>query len=161
MEETNRHSEPTELEACQAQVQEWKNRSLQIAADFENFKRRSERDRIQWMGIGQTAVVTDVLPIIDDIERALIESQKKEQEIVQMQPFVSGLKMLQDALYSLLKKYNVQEIKQTVQFDPQLHEALMHVDAPEHESGTIVQVLQKGYMHHEQVLRPAKVSVAK
>lgn len=140
------------LNECLLEKDEWKDRCLLTAADFENFKRRSEKERISWITNTQASVLTDVLGIVDDFERALAQPVDQSRE---------GFELIYKSLQKILNKYGVQEIKEITEFDPNLHEAIMQVESPDHQSGQIVQVLQKGYRFKEQILRPAKVSVAK
>jgi len=108
------------------------------------------------MSLAQSQLMKDLLVVVDDFERALKAGKEADE-----QPDVAGFTMIAKSLDKILKKYGLQEIEQTDEFDPHLHEAVVQVDADDHESGAIVQVLQKGYQMKEQVLRPAKVSVAK
>ncbi|HSW73910.1 MAG TPA: nucleotide exchange factor GrpE [Candidatus Limnocylindria bacterium] len=148
-----------ELAACQIELASWKEKYLRSTADFQNFSKRMEKEQAEWMRIAQTNVLKDVLPLIDDIERALADLKTKEHN-VEVVPVVTALTMIMTAATKMLTKYNVKEITQTTTFNPDLHEALMSVASPDHASGAIVAVLQKGYTVNDQVLRPAKVSVA-
>jgi molecular chaperone GrpE len=141
-----------QLNECLLEKDEWKDRCLRTAADFENFKRRSEKERIQWITNTQSSVLADVLDIVDDFERALAQPADQSRE---------GFELIYKSLQKILQKYGVQEIKEVAEFDPNLHEAIMQVESTDHQAGQIVQVLQKGYRFKEQILRPAKVSVAK
>lgn len=143
-----------ELQECQTQLNEWKNRCLRTAADFENFKRRTEKEKILWMGTAQATMLADLLAIVDDFERALAQPQENETQLR------AGMELTYKSLQKLLEKYGVTEMQHTATFDPSLHEAIMQTKSEQVKSGDIVQVLQKGYMHKGQVLRPAKVSVA-
>jgi len=151
-EQTDMQSSP--LQECQAQLQEWKDRCLRTAADFENFKRRTEKEKILWMGTAQASILADLLNIVDDFERALAQPQESENQLR------AGMELTYKSLQKMLEKYGVQEIKEIAAFDPMLHEAIMQTKSESIPSGDIVQVLQKGYMFKGQVLRPAKVSVA-
>lgn len=151
--------ENKELATCKAELEEWKNKSLRISADFDNYKKRMEKERLFWMHSAQSAIINDLLAIVDDFDRASAQAHatlKPEQ-----QEWMAGFDLIGKALYKMLTKYEVKEITYHATFDPLYHEAIAHVESPEHESGAIVQVLQKGFMHKDQVLRPAKVSVAK
>ena len=157
-EQENKNQENTnpslehQLNECLLQKDEWKDRCMRTAAEFENFKRRSEKERVQWITNTQASVLTDVLAIVDDFERALAQPADQSRE---------GFELIYKSLQKILQKYGVQEIKENTEFDPTLHEAIMQVESADHQAGQIVQVLQKGYRFKEQILRPAKVSVAK
>lgn len=142
-----------QLAACHTQKDEWKDRCLRTAAEFENYKRRSEKERVSWITNSQAGVLGDLLEVVDDFERAM--AAKDEHATA------PGFELIYKSFQKLLHKYGVQEITETTEFDPTLHEAIMQVESADHQSGQIVQVLQKGYRFKDQILRPAKVSVAK
>lgn len=142
-----------QLNECLVEKDEWKDRCLRTAADFENFKRRSEKERISWITNTQSAMLNDLLSVVDDFERAFSTKDQASS--------LEGFTMIYKSFQKLLDKYGVQEIKEIAEFDPNLHEAIMQVESGDHQAGQIVQVLQKGYRFKEQILRPAKVSVAK
>lgn len=144
-----------ELEHCQKELTQWKDQATRIFADFENFKKRTEREQAQWMQVAQTSVLKDLLSMVDDFDRALAQKTEDTKDLY------AGIEMIYASLVKVLKKYDVKEFESYQTFDPELHEALMRVDSPDHEEGQIVQVLEKGFMCKETVLRPAKVSVAK
>jgi len=155
-----------ELKKCQLHVQELqkqadecKEKVLRVSADFENFRRRMDKERAQWLQTAQGEVLDNVLDVVSDVERALTELRKKEQMHDQA-VWLSGFELIQKSLHKLLQQYDVQEITQIKTFDPQLHEALLHVKSPEHQSGDVISVMEKGFMFKGNVLRPAKVSVA-
>lgn len=149
----NQHPSIAEqLNECLLQKDEWKDRCLRTAAEFENFKRRSEKERVLWITNTQASILADVLGLVDDFERAFAQPAGESRE---------GFELIYKSLQKILQKYGVQEIKEVTEFDPTLHEAIMQVESADHQAGQIVQVLQKGYRFKDQILRPAKVSVAK
>lgn len=155
-EQSQENQKPTiehRLNECLLEKDEWKNRCLLTAADFENFKRRTEKERVLWITNTQATILTDVIGIVDDFERAFTT----QNEAIPLE----GFQMIYKSFQKLLEKYGVQDIKEISEFDPNLHEAIMQVESPDHQAGQIVQVLQKGYRFKDQILRPAKVSVAK
>ena len=145
------------LTACMNELGGLKDRYARLGSDFENYKRRIEKEKSSWMQSAQTAILSDLLGIVDDFDRAL-QAGKQQESTAQL---LSGFDLIEKSLHKLLAKYGVTPMKDYQTFDPEKHEALMHVDSPEHKSGDIVQVLQKGFMFKDVVLRPAKVSVAK
>jgi molecular chaperone GrpE len=149
-----------QLQTCQQELQTWKDRALRSSADFENYKRRAEKERTQWVKMSQSALLLDLLQVVDDFDRA-VDYLKSHPAPEELQPLFAGFTLTHKALVKLLSKYDVTEIQEHEIFDPVIHEATMQVDSPEHISGAIVAVLQKGYLLKEEVLRPAKVSVAK
>lgn len=99
------------------------------------------------------------MPIIDNFERAIALERQEIPE--QLRAWFDGIRMVYQDLVKLLVRYEVTEIECHGLFNPEVHEALMQVDAGDKESGTIVEILQKGYKIKDRVIRPAKVSVAK
>ncbi len=140
-----------ELDACKRESLEWKERATRIAADMENLKRRTAREQAQWRILAQADLLKDLLPIVDNFERAVAHSDKNADQ---------GIAMIYQSLQSFLTQAGVKEVSYA-EFNPTFHEALMQVDTPDHQSGVIVTVLEKGYAMGDYVIRPAKVSVAK
>ncbi len=147
-------NEINNLEICQQEAALWKDQYARISADFDNYKKRMDREQIQWMQTAQTMVVKDLLTVVDNFERAL--SQKTDDTA----SLYIGIEMIYKSILQLLNKYGVKEFSEYTIFDPELHEALMHADSADHTPGQIVQVLEKGFMIKDKVLRPAKVTVA-
>lgn len=119
-----------------------------LTADFDNYRRRTEKEKIQWSIFAQEAILRDFLEIVDDFDRSAAELSDKP-----------GFELIQKSCKKMLQKYGVEEMTDVVVFDPNKHEALLSVTDETKEPGTIMQVLQKGYMFKGSVLRPAKVSV--
>jgi len=147
-------NEVSNLEICQQEAALWKDQYARISADFDNYKKRMDREQVQWMQTAQTMVVKDLLTVVDNFERAL--SQKTDETA----SLYIGIEMIYKSILQLLNKYGVKEFSEYTTFDPELHEALMHADSADHTPGQIVQVLEKGFMMKDKVLRPAKVTVA-
>ncbi|MCL4361206.1 nucleotide exchange factor GrpE [Candidatus Dependentiae bacterium] len=154
-ENLNTQQEEAENNKCCSELSELKNRYIYLNAEFDNYKRRIEKDRASWISNAQAQVILDFLTIIDDFDRAL--QTKLEQTSPEN---LSGLEMIRKSANQILKKYNVEEITDISHFDPVKHEAIMQVQSADHKPGDIVAVLQKGYTFKNQVLRPAKVSIA-
>ncbi len=143
-----------QLKECHMLVQEWKDKYFRLTADFDNYKKRLEKDQVSWQRMLQTGILLDVIAIVDDFDRAFADPSLKKDTL-------PGFVLIYKNLQKLLDKYGVTEIKELGNFDPHYHEAVMNVPADEeHKSGTVVQVLQKGYTFKDHVLRPAKVSIA-
>lgn len=152
-------SENKELLSCREELTVWKDRCLRITADFDNFKKRTEREKSSWIKMTQANILLDLLTIVDDFDRALEEAQKNPSHD-DFAVWFKGFELTSKSLQKLLQKYDVQEIKDHDLFNPQFHEAVMQVESADHISGAIVDVLQRGYLFKGDVLRPAKVSVA-
>ena len=146
------------LQACQTELQHSKERFVQLNADFANFKRRMEKDQVQWAHMAQVRVITKLLSIVDNFERAMTEKPVGSDE--KAAAWVAGIQMIYTDFTKLLTSLDVKEISVEGNFDPVMHEALMNVVSDKHQSGDIVAVLEKGYRMGDTILRPAKVSVA-
>lgn len=149
-----------ETEQCREQLAKAEERIKYLYADFENFRRNTEKERAVWVSSAQARVFTDLLVIVDNFDRAIGElsgALLTDAERVRLQ----GFELIYKELGAVLSRYGVGEVSVSVPFDPEKHEALVQVDAPDKTSGQIVAVLQKGYVFKDTVLRPAKVSVAK
>jgi len=162
VEQTEDQTEKAEASPDQATIEDavldetnqWMDRFLRVSAEFENFKKRTSMEQIQWIQRSQQKIIIDVLSIVDNFERALQQKNETNESL-----FV-GIEMIYKSCLALLKKYNVEEIPTSGAFDPEKHEAIMQVDSADHASGEIVLVVQKGYMMNNQIIRPAQVSVA-
>jgi molecular chaperone GrpE (heat shock protein) len=154
------HKQKEELLACTREAIELKETCKRVAADFENFKKRVERDRATWTDSAQAEVLRNLLPIVDDFDRAINEYQRHGQES-EHASWIAGFDLIRKSLTKFLQNYGVVEIQQSTYFDPELHEAVVQVDSQAHESGAIVEIVQKGYMFNGRLLRVARVTVAK
>lgn len=141
------------LKLCQRELQEWKDKAFRITADFENFKKRLEKDQAVWQRMIQADIFLKLLEIVDNFDRALEQEKGTEAQL-------AGFALIRKDLQKLLETFDVKEITDFKQFDPLIHESVMTVSSPAHKPGDIVAVLQKGYTFKDQVLRPAKVSIA-
>jgi molecular chaperone GrpE len=155
-------NENNKEEPCCRELEQIKNKLAVITADFDNSKKRALKERAHWVFNGQKEIIIDLLAIVDDFDRAL-DSIMPSNEGVTTASITEreGFNLIRVSLYKMLEKYHVASISTTGIFDPEKHEALVQVESADHPSGTIVQVLQKGFMFNNQIIRPAKVSVAK
>ncbi len=149
----------TTLVACRAELLEMKNRYLYLTAEFDNYKKRSSKEQASLIEMAQDRVIIDFLSIVDDLGRAF-EELKLQQLPQDVATHFQGISMIVKNLDALLKKYEIEEISHKGTFDPQFFEAVMQQESPDHASGEILAILQKGYMRKGRVLRPAKVAVA-
>lgn len=149
-----------QLQACKAELAHMSDRVARLQADFENYKRRQEKERAAWFTSAQSMVLLDLLAIVDDFERAMSEAQKNSGNNPELTNWLMGFVLIEKSLSKVLAKFGVTVMTDFTTFDPEKHEAIMQVDS-EKTSGSIVDVLQKGYLFKDTVLRPAKVSVAK
>lgn len=147
-----------QLENCLIAQKEWQERFLRLSADFENYKKRTAKDQALWVDGAQVHLLKKLLPIIDDLERAF--AQPLPADNTQLQTWVAGFNMIKTAVNSFLRDVGIEEIAASGIFNPEIHEAIAQVAVPEQQSGTIIEVFQKGYKFKDMVLRPARVSVA-
>lgn len=137
---------------------DYKSLYLRTTADLQNFKRRTERERTEWAQLIQADVIEKILPILDDVDRALQITKSFETSAAKTQ--LEGLELIAKNFRKALSSLGVEEIAATGDFNPEFHEAIMQVSSPEHTSGSIVQELRKGYTLKGKVVRHAQVSVA-
>lgn len=151
-----------ELEKCQKESDLLRDQYARVLADLENYRRRVSRDQASWSRVAQEQVLIQLLNVMDDFERALEQGANEVSDEVRV--WLSGFELTQASLLKLLQKFGVTEMTQSehhVTFNPEYHEAIAQVDSGEYKSGSIVKVLQKGYLKDGIVMRPARVSVAK
>lgn len=150
-----------EIEALKGQVekltgdlQEKKDRLLRLQADFDNFRRRSAKEREEISAVVTQNFCKDMLPLLDNFERAMAAETKD------VEAFQKGVKMIFTQFQEVLKKNGLEQIEAVGQkFDPNFHQAVMRVEDPEKEDDTVAQELQKGYMVKGRVIRPSMVQV--
>lgn len=150
-----------EIEALKGQVdglnkdlQEKKDRLLRLQADFDNFRRRSAKEREEISAVVTQNFCKDMLPLLDNFERAMAAETKD------VEAFQKGVEMIFTQFQEILKKNGLEHIEAIGQkFDPNFHQAVMRVEDPEKEDDTVAQELQKGYMVKGRVVRPSMVQV--
>lgn len=148
-----------ELASAAQKAQEHWDRCLRQQADFDNIRKRLERDKQEFQKFAKEDVIVDLLSILDDLERS-VEAAEKHQE--NAEAFLKGVEMILGHLHDLLKKHGVAPIDaQGKKFDPLVHEALVQTETPDHEDGAVLEEMQKGYRLNDRVIRTAKVRVAK
>ena len=139
----------------EAQLQEKNDRILRLQADFENFRRRTAKEKEELAAVITQNILTDFLPLLDNFERAMAVEQSD------VEAFQKGVEMIFTQLREVMEKHGLENIEaEGAPFDPNVHQAVMRVENPDVEDGTITQVLQKGYQAKGRVIRPAMVQVA-
>jgi molecular chaperone GrpE len=129
---------------------------LRKAADFDNLKRRTEKDKADYFRFALAEVFVDILSVVDNFERALQHRGDATGD-----EFHAGIDMIARQLADTLKRYGVVEVQaRELPFDPNVHEAVVREETDTAAPGTILEVLQKGYLLHDRLLRPARVKVA-
>jgi molecular chaperone GrpE len=142
------------VEEQQEQVVE-DDRLLRLAADFENYKKRAARERQEYVALANERLLKELLPVLDDLERALSAAEQHEEAQLE-----EGVRLVHRSLASLLQRNGIEEIATDGKFDPHVHEALLAQPAEDREQGDVLDVIQKGYRLGERVVRPARVIVA-
>lgn len=150
--------EPESLPECMQEINNLKERLVFLTAEFDNYRKRTEKEKLHWIELAQTKVLVEFLPILDDLERAFAQISPEKAE--EYSSWLQGFDLIRKSFQKLLQKHNVKEMDATGLFDPERHEAIMQVVSSEHKPGEIVSVFQKGYVRNSTVLRPAQVSVA-
>ena len=144
-------------EAYKEKIQQLEDRSLRQMAEFENFRKRTEREKQSMFETGAKSVIEKILPVVDNFERGLASVSEENAE----DPFVDGMNRIYKQLMTELDNMGVKAIEAVgCEFNPDLHNAVMQVDSEEYESGVVVQELQKGYTYNDSVVRHSMVSVA-
>ncbi|NLK72185.1 MAG: nucleotide exchange factor GrpE [Clostridiales bacterium] len=154
IEEAEVTAEKSDYEQLLAEKNELNEKYLRLAADFQNYKRRTENEKKEVFNYANESIITDFLEVIDNLERA-INSAGKEDSLL------DGIRMVHKQLMDILTKYGLKEIEsENCQFDPNFHHAVMRAKSDESDSNTIIEVFQKGYTLNGKVIRPCMVKVA-
>ena len=150
---TEEHVQQEEQQA-EEQQPEQDDRLLRLAADFENYKKRAARERQEYVQLANERLIAELIPILDDLERALSAAEQHEEAQLE-----EGVRLVHRSLAGLLERHGVKPIETDGQFDPHVHEALLSQPS-EAEEGSVIDVVQKGYKLGDRVVRPARVVVA-
>ncbi|MEO6487951.1 MAG: nucleotide exchange factor GrpE [Thermoanaerobaculia bacterium] len=133
---------------------EWKNRYMRTLADFENFRKRSEKEKQEFFKYALSGTLKEILPVLDNFDRALEHAEEGDD-------FHRGVLLIYKQLFDALKKAGLRPIEEVgVTFDPNIHEAVIREEDPSVPNHTVTAVLQKGYFLNDRLLRPALTKVA-
>ena len=144
-----------ELEKVKAELESKNDLLLRTAAEFDNFKKRTERERLTVAEFAKANIIKELLPILDNIDRAESLEDKSGED------YIKGIEMIVKQFCSLSEKLGIAELAQVGDsFDPNCHEAVMHIEDEALGENVIAEVLQKGYKIGDTVIRPAMVKVA-
>ena len=156
---TIKEAEFLKLKDDAAKATEYWDRMLRQQAEFENIRKRMEREKNDFLKFANEGIIAELLDVLDDLERTVGLAENQCQDVT---VFLKGVEMILAHLYELLKRHGVKPLDAGgKKFDPHYHEALMQVDdaaVPEH---TVLEELQKGYLLNDRVIRTAKVKVSK
>jgi molecular chaperone GrpE len=133
---------------------DFRDRYLRTLADFENFRKRSEREKADFQRYALVGMVRDLLPVLDNFDRGLEHAEEGDE-------FHKGMALIYKQLFDVLQRHGLKPVTESgVRFDPNIHEGVVRVEDPSVPSHTVVAVLQKGYFLHDRLIRPAMVKVA-
>ena len=143
-------------EALKQKVEELEDRVKRQMAEFENFRKRTEKEKTMMFETGAKSVIEKILPVVDNFERGLATVSEEEKD----SPFAQGMEMIYKQLMTELENMQVKPIPAVgEEFNPDFHNAVMQVESDEYESGIVAQELQKGYTYRDSVVRHSMVAV--
>ena len=146
--------EPSELELVTRERDEYLDALQRTAAEFDNYRKRVQRDRESLVALAGERLVRELLPVLDDLERALQAAEEHEEAKLE-----EGVRLVHRSLAEALRREGLEEIATDGRFDPHVHEALLSQPS-EADEGSVIDVVQRGYKLGERVVRPARVVVA-
>lgn len=149
--------EQGEIARLTAEAEEHQQRFVRAQADFDNFRRRTQKEKEELAKYASMKLITELVPVIDNFERAMATVP----EGTENESFSKGIQMIFRQLESVLNNEGLTAMETVGQpFNPEFHQAIMQVESDEYEEGTVVEEVQKGYMLKDKVLRPAMVKVS-
>lgn len=148
----------SEYEKLKKETAEYKDKNVRLFAEFDNFRKRMEREKQEFAKYASGEVLSQFLSILDDLERSVEAAKTKHEDY---DAFLKGVELVMAHVYEMLKKNQVKAIDaKGKKFDPNCHEVLMQEETDEFPEGTVIEEFQKGYVLEGKVLRTAKVKVA-
>ena len=149
--------QPSAQMALETELQETRDKHLRLAAEFENFKKRTTRERSESIKFSNERILNDFLSIVDNLDRALQHAKEGSEG----ESLVQGVELVHKQCTDLLARFNVTAVDAVgAQFDPVVHQAVSQVETDEHPENTVADEFQRGYLLHDRLLRPALVTVA-
>lgn len=153
-----KESELKKLREDAAKANEYWERILRLQAEFDNAKKRMEKEKFEFTKYANEDIILELLGILDDLERSIEAAQTKHED---PQAFLKGIEMILAHLYEMLKKKGIKPIEaKGKKFDPHLHEALMQEESDKFDEDAVMEEFQKGYTLEDRVIRTSKVKVA-
>ena len=158
--ETDEYALDEEIEALKAERDDLKDRFMRALADAENARKRSDKDRREAERYGGSRIARDLLPVYDNLQRAL--ASKSEETSDESAALLEGVELTLRELVKVFKKHGVEPItpKEGDVFEPEIHEAMFEAPVPGTKAGQIIQVMTEGFTLHDRLLRPAQVGVS-
>jgi molecular chaperone GrpE len=152
-----------ELAATEEAGKAFEDRYMRLYAEFENYKKRAAREAKEFRKFANEALVKEMLPVIDNLERAIHSSSSQENNQENYRDkILEGVTMTLNEILKVLERFNVKPVEALGQpFDPNYHEAVAQEESNVHEDNTVIREFQKGYLLHDRLIRPAMVVVSK
>lgn len=152
------HKKDKKLEELQNEINTLKDKNMRITAEMVNTLRRKDEETNRLLKYSNESLITELLPVIDNFERALNVDAKT----VDVESYQKGMTMIYNSLKNILEKFEVKEIEAIdKEFDPSYHQAVMQEEKEGTKENIVIEVLQKGYTYKDKVIRPAMVKVSK
>ena len=149
-----------ELETAQTQLASLHDKYARVHADFDNIKKRLEREKYSALEYANEKFAKDLIPVVDSLSMAISATSSEADANVLLEKLKEGVELTMKQLLSVLEKHGVTAVDENEPFNPDVHNAVSKVDSPDHESGDIVNTFQKGFRYKERTLRDAMVVIA-
>lgn len=149
-----------EITRLKAELSAMQDKYARVHADFDNIKKRLEREKYQALEYSQEKFAKDLVPVIDSLEGAINAAKSGNSAEGLLEKLIEGVELTMKQFLTVLEKHGVTQVGPDEPFDPNIHHAIQQVDAQDCESGTIVNTFQKGYRYKERTLRDAMVVIA-
>jgi molecular chaperone GrpE len=160
LEENGVHEEKDELTKVKEELASLKDTYARVHADFDNIKKRLEREKYQALEYSNEKFAKDLIPVVDSLSMAIAATAIEAEPAVLLEKLQEGVELTLKQMLSVLEKHGVTPVDESHPFDPEIHNAVQKVDSDAHESGEIVNTFQKGYKYKERTLRDAMVVIA-
>ncbi len=160
VEENESEQEEDELEKLKSALSAMQDKYARVHADFDNIKKRLEREKYQALEYAQEKLAKDLIPVIDSLEGAIAATKVEADAEQLLEKLEEGVELTMKQLLSVLEKHGITQVSEDEPFDPNVHHAVQQMDSDEHESGQIVNTFQKGYKYKDRTLRDAMVVIA-
>ncbi|MBF0522092.1 MAG: nucleotide exchange factor GrpE [Candidatus Omnitrophica bacterium] len=142
-----------------AEIADYKDKYVRLCAEFDNARKRMERERQEFIKYANEGLIAQFLDILDDLERTVKAAEEKHEDY---ESFLKGIELVMSRLHDMLKKSGVKPMDaKGKMFDPHCHEPLLQEESAKEPEGTVLEEFQKGYYYHDRVVRTAKVKLAK
>ena len=160
VEQSESQPEKDELETLKVALAVMQDKYARVHADFDNIKKRLEREKYQALEYAQEKFAKDLIPVVDSLEGAISATKAEAEPEQLLEKLQEGVELTMKQLLSVLEKHGITQVSEDEPFDPNVHHAVQQMDSEEHESGEIVNTFQKGYKYKERTLRDAMVVLA-